>query len=653
MGSAPWHNAAQDYEPKVDVSYTVGKHAMKFGFSYNRYTKNQQLFGSANGQYDLGGNSLGYEFSSNGDLAACQPPSGGWSAATPAPSYCRMGDGVIDGLLGLAKSYSQQNGQPIRHFVNQTPSVYAMDNWHVTPRLTLQLGIRWDALPQAWERNNFIASFNPAHYQAANAVFWNSDKSMLSTGPGFVNITPAQSGEPGTTTPYYLNGIDLAGQGGVPKGLVTNMYNTIQPRIGFSEDLFGNGKTVLRGGIGTFYERMQGNLIYNSATDSPFAITPQANQVYFSNPHTSLVNGATASTPFFDSGEYNMATSFPDPAVAMFSLGVQHELKPSVIWVVQYVGNIAWHQEQYYQMNNFPLTTDPAVRAKGGSLSSYTNAGGTLVTLPTSGQGNVAGNGDSFRTYEGYGGIQSMATNTNGNYNGFQTGLRLQNKWGLSGELDYTWSHEEDIQTNDNSCCTSNPWNFKYDKGGGGFDRRQMLSANYMYKLPIFNKGNDLAHSILGGWELSGTVTDETGVPVVTSGTSGDPIGLGGGYTNRPNISGKMTYPKKVKQWFDTTKFSYPTPSWQGGPNLGFGNAGKDAVVGPGRVDFNTSLYKSFAITERAHFELRFESFNTFNHAQFSGINTGYSGSATAGNFGLINGTWGPRNLELGGKFVF
>ena len=117
-----------------------------------------------------------------------------------------------------------------------------------------------------------------------------------------------------------------------------------------------------------------------------------------------------------------------------------------------------------------------------------------------------------------------------------------------------------------------------------------------------------------------------------------------------------------MSQFFDTSMFQSVTPQWLGGPNLGFGSAGKDAVVGPGRVNFTTSLYKSFAITERAHFELRFESFNTFNHTEQNGLNTSYnpqngfpfSTTLLSGNtFGQVTSTWDPRNLELGGKFVF
>ena len=108
----------------------------------------------------------------------------------------------------------------------------------------------------------------------------------------------------------------------------------------------------------------------------------------------------------------------------------------------------------------------------------------------------------------------------------------------LSGEVDYTYSHEIDITSTDDSGI-DNPFNIKYMKGSGGFDRRQILSMNYIYKLPIFRQAG-FAHSILGGWELAGTIIDETGVPTTPRiSLNYDTIGLGGGYTNRPNQSAK------------------------------------------------------------------------------------------------------------------
>jgi len=632
MGSAPWHNAAEDYEPKVDLSYTEGKHALKFGFSYNRYTKNQQLFGDAEGDFGFGGDANG-QFTGNQDL--CNNKS---------QTACNQGDGVMDMLLGLSGSFSQYQATPVRHYVNQTPSAYAMDNWHVTPRLTLQLGLRYDALPHAWERSNDVANFNPANYLSSQSPVWNSNGSLDSTGPGFSNPTNA-------VAPFYLNGISLAGVTGFPKGLVTNDYRTVQPRVGFSEDLSGNGKTVLRGGFGTFYERMQGNDIYNAATNAPFAFNPSASFVYLSNPSTSILTGQTAATPFFASGLTDLAQDYRAPAVAQYSLGIQREIKPSVIWVVQYVGNLAWHQNIERNINNFPLSTDLGARAKGGNIptSGYTSAvTGTTVVLPSSGQGNVSNNSNSFRTYAGYAGITQEENSTNGTYNGFQTGLRVQNKWGLSGELDYTYSHEIDLTTYDLDQI-SNPWYLKYDKGSGFLDRRNIVSANYIYKLPFFAKSSGLVHSIAGGWEIAGTVIDESGVPVASQYGGNDTIGLGGGYTNRLNASGKASYPKKVTQWFNTAQFTAPVAAWNGGVNQGFGDSGKDAIVGPGRVNLTTSLYKSFSFTERAHFELRFESFNTANHTEFNSIDT----KNTDGNFGQATSDWSPRTLELGGKFVF
>jgi hypothetical protein len=245
-------------------------------------------------------------------------------------------------------------------------------------------------------------------------------------------------------------------------------------------------------------------------------------------------------------------------------------------------------------------------------------------------------------------------------YNSFQAGLRQESRHGLSFEIDYTWSHEIDSQLGSSDLTTnvSNPFNLRYDKGSGNLDRRQILNANYIYKLPIFAHSNGVAHSLLGGWTVSGTVISQTGLPWAGSNAPGDggsdTVGLGGDYTIRPNFTGKVKYPKKrdangVYKWVSSEGFSQPTAAWNGGANQGFGNAGRDIVVGPGRTNFGTNLYKSFAFGERAHFEFRAESFNTFNHTQFNGFHNNVSGS----DFGEVNSVQDPRTFELAGKFVF
>jgi len=622
-GSAPWSNAAQDYQPRFDVSWTKGVHSMNYGFSYMRYTKNQQLFGQPGGQFY-------------------------WQAN-------QTGDAMMDMLLGISSAYDQTEVLNKNHYVNNTVSLWGQDNWKVNPRLSLQLGLRWDGLPHAWERNNQIANFNPALYNPSLTPQWNvnsagvQDGSMNPNGPGFV--TP-----PGFTTPFYLNGIYIGGVNGYPHGLVNNFWKTVQPRVGFSFDIFGNGRTVLRGGFGTFYERIQGNDIYNTGTNPPFYFDPSATNVYLSNPHTSWVSGSTANTPTFPQGLTTLDPYYPAPGVAQYSLGIQHEIAPSVIWIVQYVGNVAWSQQVRQQINNFPLSTPNNIRANDGDAS---NKSGTnppkSTTCPTC-TGAPLANANFYNTYQGFASIQQQQTNANANYNGFQTGLRIQNRWGLSGEADYTYSHEIDIFSFDNACCLSNPFNIRYDYGSGALDRRHIFVLNYVYQLPFLKNSTGLLKTFLGGWELAGTFVAESGFVGALQSNQGvglsvgyDPVGLGGGYTNRPNVSARPKAIKKVNEWFDTSVFSAPIPSWAGGPNLGFGNAGRDIVVGPGRTNFTTSLYKTFNIKEVAHIELRFESFNTFNHTEFNQVNSNFG----TGNFGAISSTWDPRALELGGKFVF
>jgi hypothetical protein len=623
-GNVPWTNGAEDFAEVFGLSVTVGKHQMKFGGGYNRYTKNQIIGSDSEGDYTFGD---------------------GWNAATsttPAGPIGQLtGDSYLDFLLGLSTKFSQANADPINHYVNQTTSVYAQDNWHVSSRLSLQYGFRYDMMPHTWERNNQVSNFNPLHYQPGltTASSFNPDGSFVSGAPGLVTNSI------GT---FYMNGVDIAGQGGTPTALVKNDYKTLMPRVGFSYDVAGNGKTVLRGGFGTFYERIQGNDIYYAAGAAPFISTPTASNVEFTNPSFNWQAGSAASTPTFVQGFNPLNTYYPDPAVAQFSLGVQHELLPALIMITQYVGNFDWHQNDWIPINNFPLSTPMATR--------QAFANGSLPAVP-----NLVD-----RVYPGFGTINLQTTTQTGNYNSFQAGLRQQNRHGLSFELDYTYAHQIDSTPGsvdvDNNNPARNPWNLKYDKGSGILDRRQVFGANYEYKLPFFNHGSGLTKSILGGWEISGMIVRETGLPwfggYAPTNSYGDTVGLGGNYSIYPNLTGKPHYVRKKAtvggvsgyQYVSSEGFSKPLAGWEGGPNLGFGNMGKDAVVGAGRTNFSTAVYKSFAFSEGAHFEFRVDSFNTFNHTQFNGLaDTNPQNS----DFGFVNSTQDPRTFELGGKFVF
>ena len=594
----PWKNGYEGFQYRDDLSWTKGLHQFKFGFSWLHDYKNQQL------QYNTQGTAI---FNSS--------------------QFSK--DSYVNFLLGDASTFEQLNYLFGKHWVNNNYSFYVQDNWHVQPRLTLNLGIRFDGLPHAFERYNQFSNFVPADY---NASLGNPVTAAGTLDPR--QLTPYNG------TPFYLNGIRLAGVDGFPRGNVQNKYNTWQPRIGFAYDATGDGKTVVRGGFGMFFERVQGNDVYNAALNPPFAYIPTATNVYFSNPNTSALTGQTTSQTF-PSALTNLAYNYTPPGTADFSFGVQRQLAPSVVAVVQYAGSVGWDQNDDRGINTLPLT-DPNNAANPYDLREGV-ANGTL-------------NANLYRIFPGYSGITQEENTTNFNYNSLQIGLRVENRHGLTLQVAYTYSHELDEVTNDLNSL-SNPFNPSYDYGPGGFDRRHILNLNYIYNFPFFeHNGNALERTILGGWQFSGVTVAQTGAPALDSGNNGiryspDVLGLGGNTTNRPDQVGTISYPKKVGAWFNTSALAAPVAPWDGGGNQGFGNSGKGVVVGPGLFNFNWSLFKTIPLTshEGPSLELRFESFNVFNHTEFNNIDTNFTDT----NFGQVTSAYDPRTIQLGGKFHF
>src|SRR5580693_1642740 len=264
ISSWPWHNKADDYQVRDDLSWTKGAHQLKFGFSWALYKKTQDLFGQTQGGFNFDGTFTGNDFA--------------------------------DFLLGDAKSYQELAVQDSGQWNNVSYASYVQDNWRVNRKLTLNLGVRWDGVPHTYEANDRMGNFYPSLYNAADAATFNANNSICS-GPG--NGCTAASPGLGTSpnpilvgVPLYLNGIGIPGQDGVPKGLVNNHWAAFGPRLGFAYDITGAGKTVVRGGFGIMYERIQGNDMYNAGPNIPFSLqvtTP--GPVEFSNPTLSLASG--------------------------------------------------------------------------------------------------------------------------------------------------------------------------------------------------------------------------------------------------------------------------------------------------------------------------------------------------------------------------
>ena len=616
----PWKNGFEGFQYRDDLSWTKGRHGFKFGVSWLHDYKNQELQALTNGTATFNNNAF-------------------------------SGDGIANMMLGMTDNWNQLEYLYGKNWVSNFYSFYGIDNWHVSPRLTLNLGIRYDAIPHTFERYNKFANFVPGAYNTTLPNPINTDGTL----------SPSQLQTYGSgTEKFYLNGIKEAGVMGFPKGNVENRYFTWQPRVGFTYDLTGAGKTVLRGGVGVFYERVQGNDVYNAALNPPFAYQPNPTSVFFSNPNTSILTGQTG-VNLYPSGLTNIKFNYPPPGTMDWSLGIQHQLAPSVIAQVQYVGSGGWDQNNDRQINTLPLTNNPnnywsTANPGGPNYNTITSTDPRWVPgNPYSDRFAVSGSkiiANKLRQFPGFANINQEENQTNSHYHSLQAGVRFENKWGFTSQLAYTFSHEIDTASNDLNGLP-NPFWTSYNKGSGALDRRQIFNVSYVYALPFAkHTSNMAARSIIGGWGISGVTVFQTGTPLQVVYNGADTLGVGGGTTNRPNLTGPITYAKTQAKWFSTGSYADPVAPWFGGPNQGFGNAGKDNVRSPGLNNTNLSLTKNIALSGHDNgpgIELRFESFNTFNKTQFSGVDV----NNHDGNFGQVTSIYDPRRLELGGKFHF
>jgi hypothetical protein len=618
----PWKNGYEGFQYRDDLSWTKGRHQFKFGVSWLHDYKNQELQANTNGTATFNSNA----FST---------------------------DGIVNMVMGMADNWNQLEYLYGKNWVNNNYSFYMIDNWHASPRLTLNLGLRYDALPHAFERYNKFSNFVVGAYNPGlgNPIADNG------------TLVPSQLSTFATTgnEKFYLNGIRAAGVMGFPKGNVENRYFTWEPRVGFTFDLTGAGKTVLRGGAGLFYERVQGNDVYNAALNPPFAYQPNPTSVYFSNPNTSVLTGATG-TDLYPSGLTNIKYNYPPPGTMNWSLGIQHQLAPSVIMQVQYVGSSGWDQNNDRQINTLPLTNDPNNKWSTANPtpqpSTVTSAINKFPTDPNwtplysdrwaqQGSKIIA---NKLRNFPGFANINQEENETNSHYNSLQAGIRFENKHGLTSQVAYTYSHEIDTASNDLNGLP-NPFWTSYNRGSGSLDRRHIFNVSYVYALPFArHSSNAFARTVIGGWGVSGITVFQSGTPMNIAYNGSDTIGTTGTSNRADRVAG-VTYPKTQKAWFSTSSFADPVAPWFGGPNQGFGSAGKDNVTAPGLNNTNLSLTKTIQFTghEGPRIELRFESFNTFNKTQFSGVDN----NNHDGNFGQVTSIYSPRILELGGKFLF
>jgi Carboxypeptidase regulatory-like domain/TonB dependent receptor len=602
--SWPWVNSANGYQVRDDLSWTRGAHEFKMGASWALYKKTQQLFGTTQGAFGFAGDdNIGQlKHSVNG------------------ASY--TGVSFADFLLGSANSYGELAVQDIGTWPNVSWGAYVQDNWRATNRLTLNLGLRWDGVPHAYESNNRMGNFYPSLYDQSKAALVLPGGTIDPASPGLgTSPNPLLAG-----IPLYLNGIGVPGKN-APKGLVNNHWALFGPRLGFAYDLTGSGKTVIRGGFSVMYERIQGNDMYNAGSNIPFSLNVGLNHVELQNPNIQLASGTAPALPINAANITGLAiNNYKPPTSTQYSAGIQHSFGPKTVLSVSYVGNLNRHLNDYRELN-LPSQTDlVAIDEPGGSPWQ------SAASLP----------------YKGFRSLSMAQNEANGHYNSLQIDLNSQATRDLQLRAFYTLSKSIDPSTGGSGQDlngVTNPYvGWRYDLGPSLFDRRHNFSANFIYSIPVLrNSSSRMLKSTLGGWQISGIVTIESGLPVNVSGGSNDVVGNG----NRPDLTGSIKYEHQV---LTGTHIQYIDKSVFADSAFGtWGNLGHNAARGPGRDNWNLSLFKTFAFTESSGLRLSVQTFNTFNHTQFQGVNNNF-GQDT---FGEFTSAYPARIVQLSGKVYF
>ena len=609
----PWFNSYNAYQAGDDFNLTKGKHNMKFGGSYMWFTKNQDGFTNTEGT-----------FSFNGTATA--------GALNP------QGNAFADFLLGDSSNYGEASAQPRIHTRAHGFGLYALDNWRVSKRLTLNLGLRYEGIPQTRVEDNGVPNFYPNLYNFANTPTFNAGGSMNAfVSPGV--LAPGFAIAPGTTIPFYANGLGFTGQPGIPRQFVKNYWANWGPRVGFAYDL--GGKTVIRSGFGMFYERIQGNDLYNMIGNPGFATTPSSNNVFLDNPALSYLTGgsvlnSTTVTPAA-LGQALANNNFQNPTSMQWSFNIQRQIATNSLFSLAYVGNGNYHQSDIRNINTPTF----------GSF--YQTAVATGV-LP------INANNQPFNQFPGFANIPLVENASNSHYNSLQAGLTIRDWHGLTVNAGYTYSKIIDYMsqdlggningnTMDNQGQITNPFNRGYDYGPGDLNRTHIFTIAYIYDLPFFSKAKGLVHAALGGWEISGITVAETGFPITVYMPNGNSVGLGTNQTaNRPDSLGPMNYPHNFYSWFNAADLAAP-------PNGRFGSLGRGSLDGPGRQNWDLTLMKKFGlgIREGANLEFRADAFNVFNHTQFSTVGAVFGQST----LGQVTNVYDPRVLQLGMTLSF
>ena len=640
----PYNDYNINHNALANVTKIVGKHTIKFGATYYHYEKHENA-GS--------GNQGTYTFNNNGT------PAGGVNFEQAWANF----------LLGQVATFSQSSLDLTADILDNQFEYYAQDEWRIKPNLTISYGFRHSFFRQPTTGNGILENFDPAFYDPSKApcILGNS----AGKNQGSIDVTKSPTGTlTSACNPNYdpLNGY-IFPAGHAPPGVTGHIspfgsklapeYDAaIAPRIGIAWDPYGKGKTSIRAGYGKFYD--SGDIFGNAENDVFTGIGYQNNVSFTNVSYQSPTGGApipstgiAASASQLQSRIY---TNYKSPYSQQWSLDVQHELMPGWILDMGYYGENGIHLPGFVD-NNQPAVdaylkcTDATPCMSGPNAISFsTVVNSNPVVAVTTGNTNLL---NALRPFIGYSGGNAVENIYTENYNGFQTELKKQFSGNSIIDLNYTWSHSLSTYVGDRNTGTFMPVQGHIrdnNYGPGVADRRHVFTGDFVWEIPwLKNQSGFVGHTI-GGWEVSGIQTAQTGLATQASQAVIDPSGadclgpspcaLRVDQIGDPNIG-----PQNFTQFFNKAALAVPVA---GETTIPSERPGALRLPGFWRTDLG--LFKNIKVSERFGFQFRAEAFNVFNHTNPICCS---SVSLTSTSFGQIVSTRDPRTMELGLKFAF